>query len=68
MPRAPTLEGPFPWRKFVPQVTHGTRMLLREQALGLHFVEAAAGAVVIVTTVWRTCTTCSDAATRHSRW
>jgi len=55
VPRAPRPEGPFPWREFVPQVTHGTRVLLREpalrQALVLHFVEAAAGAVVIVTTV-----------------
>lgn len=55
VPRAPRPEGPFPWREFVPQVTHGTRVLLREpalrQALVLHFAEAAAGAVVIVTTV-----------------
>lgn len=44
-----------PWREFVPQVTHGTRILLREPALRrallLHFAEAVAGAVAIVTTV-----------------
>ncbi|HEX6069650.1 MAG TPA: MFS transporter [Longimicrobiaceae bacterium] len=55
VPRSPKPRGPFPWREFVPQVTHGTRVLLREpalrQALVLHFAEAAAGAVVIVTTV-----------------
>lgn len=52
-PAAPA--GPFPWRPFVPQVTFGTRVLLREPALRrallLHVAEAAAGAVTIVTTV-----------------
>ena len=47
--------GPFPWRDFVPQVTFGTRVLFRvpalRQALVLHVAEAAAGAVIIVTTV-----------------
>ena len=55
VPRAPRPEGPFPWRDLGPQVTHGTRVLLREPALRkallLHFAEAAAGAVAIVTTV-----------------
>lgn len=52
-PAAPA--GPFPRRDFVPQVTFGTRILLREPALRkallLHVAEAAAGAVTIVTTV-----------------
>jgi NRE family putative nickel resistance protein-like MFS transporter len=45
----------FPWREFFPQVSFGTRVLLRvpalRQALVLHVAEAAAGAVTIVTTV-----------------
>jgi NRE family putative nickel resistance protein-like MFS transporter len=55
VPSAPKPRERFPWRDFVPQVTHGTRLLLREpalrQALVLHFAEAVAGAVAIVTTV-----------------
>lgn len=55
VPRAAPPTERFPWRDFVPQVTYGTRVLLRvpalRQALLLHFAEAAAGAVVIVTTV-----------------
>lgn len=55
VPSAPKPRDRFPWRAFVPQVTHGTRLLLREpalrQALVLHFAEAVAGAVAIVTTV-----------------
>lgn len=55
VPSAPKPKDRFPWRDFVPQVTHGTRVLLREpalrQALVLHFAEAVAGAVAIVTTV-----------------
>ena len=55
VPRAARPTTPFPWRDFMPQVTHGTRVLLREpalrQALVLHFAEAAAGAAAIVATV-----------------
>lgn len=55
VPRAAKPTEPFPWRDFVPQVTHGRRLLLREpalrQALVLHLAEAVAGAVAIVTTV-----------------
>src|SRR5690606_36546350 len=44
-----------PWGQLVPQVTHGTRVLLREpalrKALVLHLAEAVAGAVAIVTTI-----------------
>jgi NRE family putative nickel resistance protein-like MFS transporter len=55
VPRAPAPSGPFPWHDFIPEVTHGTRILLREpalrQALVLHLAEAAAGAAAIVATV-----------------
>lgn len=55
VPRGPRPTAHFPWGEFVPQVTHGTRVLLREpalrQALALHFAEAAAGAAAIVATV-----------------
>ena len=55
VPRAPKPSSPFPWGEFVPQITHGTRVLLREPALRkaliLHLAEAAAGAVAIVTTI-----------------
>lgn len=55
VPRAPRPATPFPWGDFVSQVTHGTRVLLREpalrQALLLHVAEAAAGAAAIVATV-----------------
>jgi MFS transporter, NRE family, putaive nickel resistance protein len=53
--RVPRPASPFPWGDFVSQVTHGTRLLLREpalrQALLLHLAEAAAGAAAIVATV-----------------
>jgi MFS transporter, NRE family, putaive nickel resistance protein len=55
VPRAPRPSTPFPWGDFTTQVTHGTRLLLREpalrQALLLHMAEAAAGAAAIVATV-----------------
>ena len=55
VPRAPRPTEPFPWRELAPQVTHGTRVLLREPALRkallLHLAEAVAGAVAIVTTI-----------------
>jgi NRE family putative nickel resistance protein-like MFS transporter len=55
VPRAPRPTTPFPWGDFASQVTHGTRLLLREpalrQALLLHVAEAAAGAAAIVATV-----------------
>lgn len=55
VPRAPRPSTPFPWGDFTSQVTHGTRVLLREpalrQALLLHLAEAAAGAAAIVATV-----------------
>jgi MFS transporter, NRE family, putaive nickel resistance protein len=55
VPRAPKPTTPFPWTNFGSEVTHGTRLLLREpalrQALLLHLAEAAAGASAIVATV-----------------
>ncbi len=55
VPRAPKPDRPCPWAEFIPQITHGTRVLLREpalrRALVLHFAEAAAGAAAIVATV-----------------
>ncbi len=55
VPRAARPTEAFPWRKFVPEVTYGTRLLLRvpalRQALVLHFAEATAGAAAIVATV-----------------
>lgn len=55
VPRGPPPTTPFPWGEFVPQVTHGTRVLLRvpalRRALLLHVAEAAAGAAAIVATV-----------------
>lgn len=55
VPRAPRATAPFPWGNLGAQVTHGTRVLLREpalrQALLLHLAEAAAGAAAIVATV-----------------
>ena len=55
VPRAAPASAPFPWGDLWTQVTHGTRVLLREpalrQALVLHFAEAAAGACAIVATV-----------------
>jgi MFS transporter, NRE family, putaive nickel resistance protein len=55
VPRAPKPTAGFPWSNFVTQITHGTRVLLREPALRkallLHMAEATAGAVAIVATV-----------------
>lgn len=55
VPRARRPTSPFHWRNLVSQVTHGTRILLREpalrKALVLHFAEAVAGAIAIVTTI-----------------
>ncbi|HEY0995633.1 MAG TPA: MFS transporter [Gemmatimonadaceae bacterium] len=55
VPRPARPMAPFPWGELWTQVTHGTRVLLREpalrQALVLHFAEAAAGACAIVATV-----------------
>ncbi|MGH7564156.1 MAG: MFS transporter [Gemmatimonadota bacterium] len=55
VPRASRPSAPFPWGDFVPQITHGTKVLLREPALRkallLHFAEAVAGAIAIVTTI-----------------
>ena len=55
VPRAQRPSTPFPWGDFTSQITHGTRLLLREpalrQALLLHMAEAAAGAAAIVATV-----------------
>lgn len=55
VPRAPRPTRPFPWGDILTQVTHGTRVLLREpalrRALVLHFAEATAGAAAIVATV-----------------
>ncbi len=55
VPSAPTPTTPFPWHGFVSQITHGTRVFLREPslraALFLHFAEAAAGAAAIVSTI-----------------
>lgn len=55
VPRASRPERRFPWHELVPQVTLGTRVLLREpalrRALVLHLAEAIAGAVAIVTTI-----------------
>ncbi|HET8654629.1 MAG TPA: MFS transporter [Longimicrobiaceae bacterium] len=55
--RVPRAEGStaFRWSDLVREVTHGTRVLLREpalrRALVLHMAEASAGAVAIVTTI-----------------
>jgi MFS transporter, NRE family, putaive nickel resistance protein len=47
--------APLSWRTFLNEITHGTRVLLREpslrQAFTLSFAEATAGAVAIVVTV-----------------
>ena len=55
VPRAPIPTTAFPWAGFGAQLTHGTRVFLRERslraALFLHFAEAAAGAAAIVSTV-----------------
>ncbi|MBA3317307.1 MAG: MFS transporter, partial [Gemmatimonadales bacterium] len=55
IPRAAAAAEPFQWRQVLPQLTLGTRVLLREPALRrallLHVAEAAAGAAAIVATV-----------------
>jgi MFS transporter, NRE family, putaive nickel resistance protein len=55
VPRAKPPTAPFPWSDLWTQVTHGTRVLLREPALRraliLHVAEAAAGACAIVATI-----------------
>lgn len=55
VPAAPRPADPVRRGELVSQVTHGTRVLLREPALRrallLHLAEAAAGAIAIVTTV-----------------
>ena len=55
VPRPAPPSAPFPWHELRTQVSHGTRVLLREpalrRALVLHFAEAAAGACAIVATV-----------------
>lgn len=55
VPRAPVPTTAFPWQGFGAQLTHGTRVFLREPslraALFLHFAEAAAGAAAIVSTI-----------------
>jgi NRE family putative nickel resistance protein-like MFS transporter len=55
VPRARRPPARFPWGELIPQITHGTRVLLRERALRkalvLHFAEAVAGAVAIVATI-----------------
>lgn len=55
VPRAPMPTTSFPWEGLGSQLTHGTRVFLREPslraALFLHFAEAAAGAAAIVSTV-----------------
>lgn len=55
VPRAVIPKARFPWDDLVPQITLGTRILLREpalrRALVLHIAEAAAGAAAIVATV-----------------
>lgn len=55
VPRAVIPKARFPWNDLVPQITLGTRILLREpalrRALVLHIAEAAAGAAAIVATV-----------------
>ena len=55
IPRPAPPATPFPCRELWTQVSHGTRVLLREpalrRALVLHFAEAAAGACAIVATI-----------------
>lgn len=55
VPRARLAAAIFLWGELVPQITHGTRVLLREpalrKALVLHFAEAVAGAIAIVTSI-----------------
>jgi NRE family putative nickel resistance protein-like MFS transporter len=55
MPRRVASPSPLSWRTFAAEITHGTRVLLREpslrQALALSAAEATAGAAAIVATV-----------------
>src|SRR5215210_4905822 len=55
IPHAAKETTPLSWRNFLNEITHGTRVLLREpslrQALTLSFAEATAGAAAIVATV-----------------
>jgi MFS transporter, NRE family, putaive nickel resistance protein len=55
IPATPSPAEPFPWRRFGPQLTHGSRVLLREPALRrallLYAGEAVVGAAIIVNTV-----------------
>jgi MFS transporter, NRE family, putaive nickel resistance protein len=55
IPATAAPKEPFPWRRFVPQLTHGSRLLLREPALRramlLYAGEAIVGAAIIVNTV-----------------
>jgi MFS transporter, NRE family, putaive nickel resistance protein len=55
VPRVASPRAPFPWADLWTQVSHGTRVLLREPALRrallLHVAEAAAGACAIVATI-----------------
>ncbi|HZS04784.1 MAG TPA: MFS transporter [Blastocatellia bacterium] len=55
IPRAAKPVTPLSWRTFSKEITHGTRVLLREpslrQALTLSLAEATAGAAAIVVTV-----------------
>jgi MFS transporter, NRE family, putaive nickel resistance protein len=55
IPRGTRGATPLSWRSILDEITHGTRVLLREpslrQALTLSFAEATAGAAAIVVTV-----------------
>jgi MFS transporter, NRE family, putaive nickel resistance protein len=55
VPRVTRGITPLSWRAFLTEITHGSRVLLREpalrQALTLSFAEATAGAAAIVATV-----------------
>ena len=55
IPQAAKAVTPLSWRNFLAEITHGTRVLLREpslrQALTLSLAEATAGAAAIVVTV-----------------
>jgi len=55
IPRVAKETAPLSWRAFLDEITHGSRVLLREpalrQALTLSFAEATAGAAAIVVTV-----------------
>lgn len=55
IPHVAKVSTPLSWRAFLNEITHGTRVLLREpalrQALTLSLAEATAGAAAIVATV-----------------